>query len=125
MSNFFNDKGCLIALEVEDRYTNYGIVGVVVVRREAIEQYVMSCRVLGMGVERVAVAEAVSRIRGEGSAEVRALVSPTGRNHLCLNLYRDLGFVEAAPGIWGLQPSLAPAGSENISVEAADQFEYQ
>ena len=125
MSNFLNDKGCLVALEVEDRYTNYGIVGIVVVHGDTIEQYVMSCRVLGMGVERVAVAEAASRMRGEGTAEVRALVSPTGRNHLCLSLFGDLGFVEVAPGIWALEPSLAPAGSENITVQAVDQFEYQ
>jgi FkbH-like protein len=41
----------MYAFEVEDRYTDYGLVGVVIVSGSTIERWVMSCRVLGYEIE--------------------------------------------------------------------------
>jgi FkbH-like protein len=80
------------AFEVEDVYTHYGLVGVAIVRSHCIEQFVMSCRVIGLGVETDAV-ERISRTLHDGGAhEVMALFKDTGANHLCRDLFERSGF---------------------------------
>jgi len=61
-----------IAFDVEDRFTGYGIVGVVVVRESHIVQFVMSCRVVGMEVEIAALSEILRAIHEGGFGSARA-----------------------------------------------------
>ena len=85
--------GRLVAFWVADRFVEYGLTGVMRVRGRAIEQFVMSCRVLGMDVERSAVALAVALVReGEPEAPVFARLIETPSNGPCRDLYAKLGF---------------------------------
>ncbi|TPG53501.1 HAD-IIIC family phosphatase [Roseomonas nepalensis] len=90
------EGGFLIALEVSDRFTRYGITGLAVVRGDTVEQFVLSCRVFGMGIEQAAMAIAQGRIEGP----MRGLVRPTERNRLSLGLYEALGFQAGPDGTW-------------------------
>ena len=46
----------IYAFDVADTYTKYGLVGVVIVSGTTVEQFVMSCRVVGLDVELAVVA---------------------------------------------------------------------
>jgi FkbH-like protein len=81
-----------IALDVEDRFTGYGIVGVVVVRESHIVQFVMSCRVVGMEVEIAALSEILRAIYEGGFGSARASLEETDLNLLCRDLYERCGF---------------------------------
>jgi FkbH-like protein len=81
-----------IAFEVEDRFTEYGLVGVVVVREPEILQFVMSCRVVGMEVEIAALSEILRAIYEGGFGSARASLEETDRNLLCRDLYERCGF---------------------------------
>jgi predicted enzyme involved in methoxymalonyl-ACP biosynthesis len=85
---------------MEDRYTRYGVVGVAVIKNELIEQFVMSCRVLGLEIELAAISKAVGLIADAGYLKVNAKLISTGRNSLCLELYRDVGFSDRGDGNW-------------------------
>ena len=88
-------EGCVAALaagrqlwafEVADRYTHYGLVGVMALDGPVIGQFVMSCRVMGLGVENAAVAAMVER------GATRARLVHTARNLPCQDLYARCGF---------------------------------
>jgi FkbH-like protein len=81
-----------IAFDVEDRFTGYGTVGVVVVRESHIVQFVMSCRVLGMEVEIAALSEILRVIYEGGFGSARASLEETDMNLLCRDLYERCGF---------------------------------
>jgi FkbH-like protein len=81
-----------IAFDVEDRFTGYGIVGVVVVRESHIVQFVMSCRVVGMEVEIAALSEILRAIHEGGFGSARASLEETELNLLCRDLYERCGF---------------------------------
>jgi FkbH-like protein len=81
-----------IAFDVEDRFTGYGIVGVVVVRESHIVQFVMSCRVVGMEVEIAALSEILRAIYEGGFGSARASLEETDMNLLCRDLYERCGF---------------------------------
>jgi FkbH-like protein len=80
------------AFEVEDIYTHYGLVGVAVVRTHCIEQFVMSCRVLGLGVETQVMKRVCDALRDNGAQEVTGVVRHTEANRLSQDLFERSGF---------------------------------
>ena len=98
IEELFAEGGCLIALDVSDKFTSYGITGLTVVRHDTVEQFVLSCRVFGMGIEQAAMAIAQARIEGT----MRGLIRPTDKNKLSLGLYEALGFRAGEDGTWVL-----------------------
>ncbi len=80
------------AIEVEDKYTAYGLVAVGVCRDSSIFQFVMSCRVLGLGVETAAIDGIVRMLEARGSPTITAHFRGTDANHLCGSLYEKAGF---------------------------------
>jgi FkbH-like protein len=84
-------------LGLSDRFSDNGIVGVMILRCLSaaewhIETLLLSCRVIGRTVENAFVGFA-SRIPMDRSAEyLTGEYHPTGKNAVTANLYRDLGF---------------------------------
>jgi FkbH-like protein len=85
---------------LNDRFGDFGLVAVVVVRRadRSIESFVMSCRAMGYGVEHV-VLDRVIRWFG---VPVTARLVRTMLNEPCHGLYPSAGFTEQQPGVWRL-----------------------
>jgi FkbH-like protein len=91
-SSFFKDKGETFAFSARDKYTDYGIVGVVFVNGNNIFQFIMSCRVLGMEVE-IAVLDVVCELIRHGTEQdVNASILHTPSNTPCRELYARSGF---------------------------------
>ncbi|MGC1303049.1 MAG: HAD-IIIC family phosphatase [Caulobacteraceae bacterium] len=89
----------LYAFEVEDKFVHYGLVGAALVRVACIEQFVMSCRVMGLDVELQVIAKVVESIWQSGCGTVSACVTETGANHPCLDLFKRCGFTFER-GLW-------------------------
>ena len=87
------------AFEVADRYTEYGLVGVLIVDSARIVQFVMSCRIMGLEAEIAAVSRIGALLRNGGGSTVLASMVETERNQPCRNLYSRCGF-EATAGGW-------------------------
>jgi FkbH-like protein len=84
---------------VEDRFTSYGLVGVMLIQANEIVQFVMSCRVFGMDVE-VAAVHTISRLMADqGHRLVTAHLLETAANHPCRDLYARCEF-EIRDGAW-------------------------
>jgi FkbH-like protein len=88
----FNNGGVFHVFEVQDRFTKYGLVGVVAVAANTIGQFVMSCRVAGLDVEIAAIREVCDRIGKDGFQLVRALFVETDANIPCRDLFKICGF---------------------------------
>ena len=100
----FSAGGSVRAFEVEDRFTLYGLVVVVVLHSEGstmvIDQFVMSCRVLGLDVEAAVMATLTSDAADAGFSDVGAGLVRGERNHLSWDLFERFGFIEDAEGRW-------------------------
>ncbi len=90
---------CVLALDVSDRFGDYGMVGAAVIAGDEILQLAMSCRALGMGVEHVFMRHVLEAASQHGTA-VRGRIVVTPRNVPVRHLYRDSGFTETEPGVW-------------------------
>ena len=90
----FGKGAYLHAFEVEDRFSKYGLVGVLIVLSERIEQMVMSCRVVGLDVEFIAVSETIRLMREQGAQEIRARLVQTSSNLLCQTMFERCGLAQ-------------------------------
>jgi FkbH-like protein len=106
---------------VHDRFGDHGLVGVAIVARRGdiweVDTLLLSCRVLGCGVETAFVAALVGAARERGAHTLRGLYAPTAKNAPAGDLYRRHGFsftVECDDGTqqWDLdvhsKPTIAP-----------------
>ena len=94
-------------IEVDDAFGEYGIVGVVVVRTAAgaadVDTFLMSCRVLGRGVETAFLSMLVDELRARGVGPVTGHYMATAKNALVADLFARHGFSRAADdGAWTL-----------------------
>lgn len=82
----------LVGFFVEDRFTSYGLVGVLLVRANKILQFVMSCRVFGLDVEQAVLQVVVNDLKIAGYQQVEAKLAKTEANFPCRNVYQESGF---------------------------------
>ncbi len=94
IASFIDEGGKIYAFQASDIYTDYGLVGVVLVRSNLIEQLVMSCRVLGYDIEIAVMAYLVN-----GLGEATAILIETDANFPCRDLFKKSGFFEI-DGVW-------------------------
>jgi FkbH-like protein len=95
-----NTGGRLYVFEVEDQYTAYGLVGVIVEARGVLRQFVMSCRTLGLDVELAAIGGVAEDVCGHGIEALSAIFVETPSNHVCRDIWRRTGFERGDDGNW-------------------------
>lgn len=88
---YFRDGGRWWHFGVRDRFTAYGLVGVVAERGGVLDQFVLSCRVFGLGVEQ-AVLSAIAAAPRANAAILTAQLIETPRNGPCRSVYADAGW---------------------------------
>jgi len=97
-ASHFENGTRFVAFEIRDRYTSYGLVAVAVVTGGTIDQFVMSCRVVGIGAESAAIYVAIREIERNGFSNATGIIRKTNRNLPCQDLYERLGFVSTDEG---------------------------
>ena len=91
-------------VRLADRFGDNGLISVFIGRGENqtlwIENWLMSCRVFGRGVEKMLCNYVVDRARELGIERIHGVYLPTAKNALVREHYRSMGFsaVEAAGG---------------------------
>jgi FkbH-like protein len=104
----------IYGLRVADKFGEYGLTGVVITETGAdrrswvIDTLLLSCRVLGRGVEASLLAALADDARAAGVGELVASFIPTKKNALCATFLPDYGFVEEPGGLWRLANDAAP-----------------
>ena len=88
---------------------------------DTIEQFVMSCRVMGIGVEATAIAFVVDEIARAGHATARAVLEKTDRNLPCQDLFARSGF-EAGTGGWSRALANLPPIPAHVTLAGAEEL---
>jgi FkbH-like protein len=91
----------VFSIHVSDRFGDHGLAGAAVIERGDITGLVMSCRVLGLGVEHTFLQRIIEALRADVEALTGRIVA-TSRNIPVRNIYRDNGFRCDPDGLWRL-----------------------
>jgi FkbH-like protein len=97
-------------LRASDRFGDNGVVGVALLQGDGdtcrIDSFLMSCRVIGRGIETAFLARLAHEARGRGQAKLQGWFLPSPKNAPARDIYRQAGLrlVEAgeAGDLWGL-----------------------
>jgi FkbH-like protein len=109
-----------LQVRLTDTYGDNGMISVVICHRQKdaweIDTWLMSCRVLGRGVENMVLQEISQQAQLRGVRRLVGTYRPTGRNELVRDHYAKLGFAqtsEAADGTtvweWNTGTAIQPA----------------
>ena len=95
----FRQGGRMVVFKAEDRFSQYGLVGVILYFQRHFIQFAMSCRVLGLEIE-TSVINAILQREAEGLDHFSAEVIATDANMVCRTVYEQCGFTKdsAHPG---------------------------
>jgi FkbH-like protein len=89
-----------LQLRLVDRLGDNGIIGIVIGRKTSAEEidldtWLMSCRVLGRGVEKATLNIVTDEARRLGAKRLRGTYIPTSKNQMVHDHYLNLGFQES------------------------------
>jgi len=88
----FMETGRVYSLSVKDRFGDNGIVGVCIVVLNKIETFLLSCRVLGRGIEYAFFDYVIEMEYNYGKIVLLAEYKPTAKNKQTKNFYGNVGF---------------------------------
>lgn len=112
-----NPSADLFSLHVSDRFGDYGLVGAAVCDDHAeLLGFVLSCRVLGLGVEHKFLKYMIDSVAARAKT-VTARIVETSRNIRVRHIYRDNGFSEKQPGLWRLETGSVSDLTERVHEE--------
>lgn len=86
---------------LKDRFGDHGLISVVILRLDHegqvldITDWLMSCRVLGRGVEDYLMNYVVEQARGINAATIEGAYIPSAKNDMVKDFYKRYGFVQA------------------------------
>ena len=101
MQDWLASGGALLAASAEDRFAPHGLIALALLRNNAIEQVVLSCRVFGLGIETALLAAAVRQIQAAGHPAYLGYYTPTGRNDACRDFWSNHGCTwDAEAQVW-------------------------
>ena len=91
-----NQGGIVYTVSVSDKYGDSGLISVLMVKKEGdtatIDNFLMSCRVMGRQIENAILEAVENKLFGEGARELRASYIPTDRNKPVTDLWDNLDF---------------------------------
>lgn len=89
--------GAAVAVRVRDRFGDAGVVGLGLARTAGevctIDTVLLSCRVIGRGIETALLAEVAAQAQAAGARWLIGEYRPTKKNSLCAGFYPDHGFI--------------------------------
>jgi len=88
-------------LRLTDRFGDNGLISVIILKHEmddlVIDSWVMSCRVLGRGVEQFLMNHVVEYARARGVETIHGVYLPTAKNGMVKELFAQFGFTKGPP----------------------------
>lgn len=103
----------VIVLGLEDRFSGMENIGLLILRKDGarsgyVDNFLLSCRVLGRGLETAVLHWALGHVTARGWKALRGEIIETERNTPVRGVFRDAGF----------QPGVKPGGWVALSADA-------
>ena len=118
----------VVVVGIEDRHSAHENIGLLVLSPEGpaggtVDLYLLSCRVLGRGLESAVARWAVGRAARRGWTLLTGTIVETERNTPVRTVFADSGFAQSGPGTWTM-PTDHPPGLPNW-LKVVDNVNHQ
>lgn len=86
-------KWKIYCVSVADKFGDSGITGCLMINGNEIDSYLLSCRVLGKGIETAFIKKVFQMLRKQGVSEMNAMYLPTAKNGQVKDFYEKIGML--------------------------------
>ena len=117
VKGFLADGWKIWCISVADRFGDNGITGCVMVNRDSIDTFLLSCRILGKGIEKAFVKQILLELRNQGLKEIRAYYVPTAKNAQVKDFYEKCGFTCTAEVAEGKKEYVLDLKTADLEIE--------
>jgi FkbH-like protein len=111
----FQSGTTFFSFELQDKFSHYGLVGVAVVHGARIGQFVMSCRVLGLGAEAALLAHLADHVASIGCTYLDADYAATTLNAISRDFFHRSGFAQIG-ACWRASVTALPPPPPHIEI---------
>lgn len=96
LKDFLANGGLAWVVQATDRFGDYGIIGLAMVKPQEtkwhVDNFLLSCRILGRGVEKYLVNHLISETKNNGVKMISAEYRPTSKNTQTENFWESAAF---------------------------------
>jgi FkbH-like protein len=122
IKRFVDDSAWVVwVARASDRFGDHGLIGTVIVRADSsvwdIDTLLLSCRVIGRGVERAMLSVVADTARDLGAAVLEGTFVPTAKNAPASGFYEESGFACVEEGSIAEDSSTWRLALETASIE--------
>jgi len=119
------DEHCIpLCASLSDRFGDHGLISIVVAWPQGdlmrISDWLMSCRVLGRGVEEYLMNYLLSMARERSLSRVSGEYLPSAKNGMVKDFWRRFGFENTAGALWEIEVSAYVPGTTWINPAGID-----
>ena len=114
---FLQDGWRIWCLSVADKFGDNGITGCIMVHDTEIDTLLLSCRILGKGIEHAFLKKVLSLLSAEGIGEVKASYLPTLKNKQVSDFYERNGFAVLSEYPDGSRQYAISLGDADLDIE--------
>ena len=104
-------------ISVADRFGDNGITGCVMVNNDTIDTFLLSCRILGKGIEKAFINKILTLLKDQGMKCVRAYYIPTAKNAQVADFYDRCGFHCIAKEVDGEKSYILDLTDANLIID--------
>lgn len=90
-------------ISVADKFGDNGITGCIMVNGDTIDTFLLSCRILGKGIEIAFIKRILMELRSQGISDVKSEYIPTAKNAQVKEFYEKCGFACVAENADGIK----------------------
>lgn len=114
---FLQEGWKIWCLSVADKFGDNGITGCIMVNGSEIDTLLLSCRILGKGIEHAFLKKVLSLLREDGVSEVKASYLPTLKNKQVSDFYDKNGFAVLLEDSEGAKQYSISLANANLKTE--------
>jgi FkbH-like protein len=104
-------------ISVADRFGDNGITGCIMVNGNEIDTFLLSCSILGKGIEKAFVKQILLELRNQGLTELKASYLPTAKNAQVKDFYEKCGFNCLSENVDGCKQYVLELKDADLEIE--------
>ena len=111
------DRWKVYCVSVADRFGDSGITGCMMINGNEIDSFLMSCRVLGKGIEVAFIKSVLQLLKVEGMETIKARFIPTDKNTQIKDFYERCGFTCVLEDVTGGKEYVADLAKLDLTIK--------
>lgn len=96
LKNMISAGAKIYCMSISDKFGDSGITGCIIIKQDEVDSLLLSCRILGKGIENEFLKQIITILKKNGYTQLRAFYIPTLRNIQVKNFYENNGFTLVA-----------------------------